>query len=82
MTKSDLIGAICARMSHLAPREVEGAVNAVFDAMAKALADDDRIEIRGFGSVGAIAHGNASGRGQRLTRFRAPPALGADSLSR
>ncbi len=50
MTSSELVQAVSARMSHLASRDVEIVVKTIFDAMTEALAKDDRIEIRGFGS--------------------------------
>ena len=58
MTKSGLVEAIVARMPHLAARDIEVVVKAVFDAMTGALAEDDRIEIRGFGSF-SVRHRRA-----------------------
>ena len=52
MTKSELIERICLDQSHLPPRDVEFAVNTVLDRMRQALIAGDRIEIRGFGSIG------------------------------
>jgi integration host factor subunit beta len=53
MTKSDLIVAVAKRLEHLPARDVEVAVNTLFDAMTNALVVGDRIEIRGFGSFSA-----------------------------
>src|SRR3954465_3491942 len=50
MTKRDLIDEIKKRFPHLAPRDSEGIVNAIFDAMVDAMGQGERIEIRGFGS--------------------------------
>jgi len=50
MTKSQLIDLIAGKAPQVPRREVEAIVNAVFDAMVAALADGERIEIRGFGS--------------------------------
>lgn len=50
MTKSELIAALAARYSQLAARDTDYAVKTVLDAMTQALADGQRIEIRGFGS--------------------------------
>jgi integration host factor subunit beta len=52
MTKSELIERLCRDQAHLPPRDVEFAVNAVLEHMRKALVSGDRIEIRGFGSIG------------------------------
>ena len=50
MTKSELIAALAARYSQLAARDTDYAVKTVLDAMTQALAEGQRIEIRGFGS--------------------------------
>nr|WP_257722439.1 integration host factor subunit beta [Dokdonella koreensis] len=50
MTKSELIEALAARQVHLAANDVELAVKSLLEQMSQALADGDRIEIRGFGS--------------------------------
>lgn len=49
MTKSQLIEAVSDRID--VPRKrAEDVVNAVFDSMKGALLEDERIEVRGFGS--------------------------------
>lgn len=50
MNKSDLIESVGKRLPNLAIKDVEIIVNTIFDSMTGALAKDDRIEIRGFGS--------------------------------
>jgi len=52
MTKSELIAKLAARHPQLVAKDAELAVKMVLDAMSKALAEGDRIEIRGFGSFG------------------------------
>lgn len=52
MTKSELIERLSQEQPHLPPRDVEFSVNAVLDHMRRALVAGDRIEIRGFGSIG------------------------------
>ena len=52
MTKSELIERLSLEQPHLPPRDVEFSVNAVLDHMRRALVAGDRIEIRGFGSIG------------------------------
>ena len=50
VTKSDLIEMVSARMPHVPKKDVETVVNTVFDSMTEAMAKDERVEIRGFGS--------------------------------
>lgn len=50
MNKSDLIQVVGEKLPNLAARDVEVIVNTIFDSMTDALAKDERIEIRGFGS--------------------------------
>jgi integration host factor subunit beta len=50
VTKSELIATLAGRYPQLAVRDMDYAVKTVLDAMAQALADGQRIEIRGFGS--------------------------------
>ena len=52
MTKSELIERLCQDQPHLPLRDVEFSVNSILDHMRKALVSGDRIEIRGFGSIG------------------------------
>ncbi len=50
MTKSELIEALAKRQTHLAFADVEMAVKSVIEQMSEALAQGERIEVRGFGS--------------------------------
>ena len=50
MTKSELIEALARRQTHLAFSDVELAVKSVIEQMSHALAQGERIEVRGFGS--------------------------------
>ena len=50
MTKSELIERIATRQDQLPPKDVELAVKMIIERMTQALANNDRIEIRGFGS--------------------------------
>lgn len=50
MTKSELVADLAGKHPHLTARDVDFAVNLMLDAIADALAQGDRIEIRGFGS--------------------------------
>ena len=49
MNKSELVEALSIQ-KNLTYKKAEQIVNLVFDAMSQALIDNDRIEIRGFGS--------------------------------
>ena len=50
MTKSELIDKIAAVQGQLSAKDIELAVKMILDYMAEALAQGERIEIRGFGS--------------------------------
>ncbi|NNJ91069.1 MAG: integration host factor subunit beta [Gammaproteobacteria bacterium] len=50
MTKSELIDMIADDQGHLSFRDVEEATNCILNHMSEALADGERIEIRGFGA--------------------------------
>lgn len=50
MTKSELIEILAQRQPHLKPDDVDMAVKALLEMMGGALAQGERIEIRGFGS--------------------------------
>jgi integration host factor subunit beta len=50
MTKSELIEIIAQKQKHLPGKDVELAVKHLLEIMSDALADGERIEIRGFGS--------------------------------
>ncbi len=50
MTKSELIEALALRQAHLKADDVDLAVKTLLDQMGDALANGERIEVRGFGS--------------------------------
>jgi integration host factor subunit beta len=50
MTKSELIDQLAEFQKHLAHLDVELGVKSIIEHMSSALANGDRIEIRGFGS--------------------------------
>lgn len=51
LTKSELIAYLTSEQPHLTETDVELAVNSILDRMSGALANGERIEIRGFGSM-------------------------------
>ncbi len=64
MTKSELIETVANRVD--VPRKrAEDVVNAVFDAMKDALHEDERIEVRGFGSFTIREYKAKKGRNPR-----------------
>ena len=64
MTKSELIDAVAQR-TRITKSRAEQVVNCVFDAMTAALAGDEGIEIRGFGSFTVRHYKAYSGRNPR-----------------
>ena len=50
MTKSGLIEEVAKLTPHISKKDTEIVVNTIFDSMAQALKQGERIEIRGFGS--------------------------------
>lgn len=65
MTKSELIQKLAERNPHLFLRDVEKVVDTVFEEITNALANDDRVELRGFGAF-SVKHRDArTGRNPR-----------------
>ncbi len=62
MMKSELIERIARKQSHLAYKDVELAVKGLLEQMSGALANGERIEIRGFGSFSLHYRPPRSGR--------------------
>lgn len=50
MTKSELIQRLSQKYPHLYQRDIEVLVNTVFGEISNALAEDNRVELRGFGA--------------------------------
>lgn len=50
MIKSELVQTIAHRNPHLFQRDIENIVNAIFDGITDALAEGNRVELRGFGA--------------------------------
>ena len=55
MKKSELVTLIAERLPYLTRKDAETIVDTIFDSMIEGLAQGDRIEIRGFGSL-AVKH--------------------------
>lgn len=73
MNKSDLIERIVER-ANLPRKRAELVVNLVFDSMTDALARDERIEIRGFGSFVSKHYRARTGRNPRTGESIPVPA--------
>ncbi len=85
MTKSEFIDTI-AKKANLQPKQADAAVNIVFSKMIEAMHNDERIEIRGFGSFTMRKYGAYQGRnpktgltvevpGKRLPHFKTAKEL-------
>ncbi len=81
MTKSDLIARLAELNPHLYHRDVVRIVETVFDAISEALADGDRVELRGFGSFGVKVRGARQGRNPRTGKEVAIPPQAVSLLS-
>ena len=65
MIKSELVQVIATRNPHLFLRDVENIVGAIFDEITDALADGNRVELRGFGAFSVRSRPARAGRNPR-----------------
>jgi integration host factor subunit beta len=65
MVRSQLVARIAAQNPHLYVRDVERVVDAILDRVTDALADGDRVELRGFGAFSTRQAKARSGRNPR-----------------
>ncbi|NLC24510.1 MAG: integration host factor subunit beta [Oxalobacter sp.] len=65
MTKSELISSLANSFPQLLVKDAELTVKTILDALTTALADGQRIEIRGFGSFGVNVRPPRVGRNPR-----------------
>ncbi|MAU41388.1 MAG: integration host factor subunit beta [Kordiimonas sp.] len=65
MIKSELIARLAEANPHLFQRDVERIVNTVFEEISNALADGNRVELRGFGAFSVKHRPARSGRNPR-----------------
>ncbi len=74
MTKSELIQRLAERNPHLYLRDVEKIVETIFEEISIALANGDRVELRGFGAF-SVKHRDArTGRNPRTGETVQVPA--------
>jgi integration host factor subunit beta len=65
MTKSELIALLAAENPLLYQRDVERIVTTIFEEITTALANGDRVELRGFGAFSVKERGARTGRNPR-----------------
>ncbi len=65
MIKSELVQRIADRNPHLYQRDVENIVNAILDEIVHALANGNRVELRGFGAFATKQRDGRVGRNPR-----------------
>ena len=65
MIRSELIQIITDQNPHLYQRDVERIVNTVFDEITNAMANGDRVELRGFGAFSVKRRDARVGRNPR-----------------
>lgn len=65
MTKSELIQRLAEKNPHLYMRDVEKIVETIFEEITDALAEGDRVELRGFGAFSVKERDARMGRNPR-----------------
>lgn len=65
MTRSELIQHIAEMNPHLYHRDVERIITTIFDEISEALAQGDRVELRGFGAFSVKERDARIGRNPR-----------------
>ncbi|MFO6464092.1 integration host factor subunit beta [uncultured Jannaschia sp.] len=65
MIRSELIQKVSDENPHLYQRDVEKIVSTIFDEITSALADGDRVELRGFGAFSVKERDARIGRNPR-----------------
>ncbi len=65
LVKSELIQIIARQNPHLFQRDVENIVNAIFEEISTALANGNRVELRGFGAFSVKSRSARNGRNPR-----------------
>ena len=65
MIRSELVEMLAQENPDLALRDIEAIVSTFFDEISKRLADDGRVELRGFGAFSTRARDARTGRNPR-----------------
>ena len=74
MTKSELVDMIADAHGQITRREAEIVVNTIFSAISDALAEGERVELRGFGSFSTKTRNPRIGRNPKTGDAVAVPA--------
>ena len=74
MIKSELIAMLAEENPHLYQRDVERVVSTVFDTITEALAEGNRVELRGFGAFSVKERESRMGRNPRTGEAVPVPA--------
>ena len=74
MIKSELIAILADENPHLYQRDVERVVSTVFETITDALAEGDRVELRGFGAFSVKERESRMGRNPRTGEAVPVPA--------
>ncbi|MCX5854142.1 MAG: integration host factor subunit beta [Deltaproteobacteria bacterium] len=67
MTKKDLIRTVQEKVKDYPLKDVSYAVHVIFDALIRALIEDERIEIRGFGNFTVKTRNPRTGRNPKTS---------------
>ena len=74
MTRSDLVEKLAQKFSTLSKRDVEKAVDVIFDEITTTLAKGGRVELRGFGAFSVRKRESRVGRNPRTgEKVNVPP---------
>jgi len=74
MTKAELVEKVSDKVNGLTKKQTEVIINTVFDSIKNALADGDKIEIRGFGSFKIRTRKEREGRNPKTGSAVSVPA--------
>ena len=74
MIKSELIAMLSEENPHLYQRDVERVVSTIFETISEALAEGDRVELRGFGALSVRSRPARAGRNPRTGETVEVPA--------
>ncbi|MEB3701481.1 Integration host factor subunit beta [Candidatus Bealeia paramacronuclearis] len=74
MTRSDLVEKLSEKFSSLTKRDVEQAVDIIFDEISTTLAKGGRVELRGFGAFSVRKREGRMGRNPRTGETVTVPA--------
>ena len=73
MVKSELISTMCERFPSLTARDMEVCVNTILTSISNSLAQQNRVEIRGFGSFDLSHRLSRLGRNPRTGKYVTVP---------